>query len=199
MSGLLSRYDGHLRNLNYACQDNPDASGGEAGDRVSLSIWNTDIGIHIHFQKASGIVTFEELNSVCLWTCQRDVISPVQMRRRPTALSSVSTGDWDIPSSCEMEDEPKFKPLQGNSAFFCIRATRGPFHLIQKTEGPSHIHIDAVKLHLSDCGKLAHLFSQRQGIICHLETVWSAWSFPRVAVLKLLFIYIWDGCLRESL
>ena len=56
--GLLSSYDGHLRNLNYAWQDNTDASGGEAGDRGSLSSWNSDIGILIHFQKESGIVTF---------------------------------------------------------------------------------------------------------------------------------------------
>ena len=58
MSGLLSSYDGHLRNLNYAWQDNTDASGGEAGERGSLSSWNSDIGIPIHFQKESGIVTF---------------------------------------------------------------------------------------------------------------------------------------------
>ena len=32
MSGLLSSYDGHLRNLNYTWQDNTNASGGEAGD-----------------------------------------------------------------------------------------------------------------------------------------------------------------------
>ena len=51
MSGFLSSYDGHLRNVNYAWQDNTDASGGEAGDRGSLSSWNTDIGIPIHFQK----------------------------------------------------------------------------------------------------------------------------------------------------
>ena len=31
-SGLLSSYDGQLRNLNYAWQYNTDASGGEAGD-----------------------------------------------------------------------------------------------------------------------------------------------------------------------
>ena len=57
-SGLLSSYDGHLRNLNSAWQDNTDASGGEAGDQGSLSSWNSDIGIPIHFQKESGIVTF---------------------------------------------------------------------------------------------------------------------------------------------
>ena len=57
-SRFLSSYDGHLRNLNYAWQDNSDASGGEAGDRGSHSIWNSDIVIPIHFQKESGIVTF---------------------------------------------------------------------------------------------------------------------------------------------
>ena len=38
-----------------------DASVGEAGDQGSLSSWNSDIGIPIHFQKESGIVTFWSL------------------------------------------------------------------------------------------------------------------------------------------
>ena len=50
-SGLLSSSDGHLRNLNYTWQDNTDASGCEVGDRGSLSCWNSDIGIPIHFQE----------------------------------------------------------------------------------------------------------------------------------------------------
>ena len=50
-SGLLSSYDVHLKNINYAKQDNMDASGGEAGDQGSLSSWNSDIGIPIHFQE----------------------------------------------------------------------------------------------------------------------------------------------------
>ena len=117
-SGLQSSYDGHLRNLYYAWQDNTDASGSEAGDRVSLSSWNSDIGILSIFQKSQASSPFEALNSVCLSRCQRDVIPPVQTRRRPTAFSRVSTGDSDIPSSCEMKDEPEFKPLQLNPAFF---------------------------------------------------------------------------------
>ena len=56
--GLLSSYDGLLTNLIYVWQDNTDASGREAGDRDSLSSWNSDIGIPIHFKKESGIVTF---------------------------------------------------------------------------------------------------------------------------------------------
>ena len=55
------------------------------------------------------------------------------------AFSRVSTGDSDMPSSCEMKDEPIFKPLHVNGAFFSVRASRGPFHLRQKTQGPSHI------------------------------------------------------------
>ena len=54
----MSSYDGYLRNLNYAWQDNTDASGGEGGDRGSLHSWKSDIWIPIHFQKESGIITF---------------------------------------------------------------------------------------------------------------------------------------------
>ena len=57
-SVLLSSYYGNLRNLNYAWQDNTDAFGGEAGIQGSLSSWQSDIQIPIHFPKESGIVTF---------------------------------------------------------------------------------------------------------------------------------------------
>ena len=70
------------------------------------------------FKKSQASSPFEALNSVCLSRCLRDVIPPVQMRRRPTAFSRVSTGNSDIPSSCEMKDVPEFKPLQGNPVFF---------------------------------------------------------------------------------
>ena len=58
MSGLLSSYDAHVRNLNWDWQDNMDASGGEAGGRGLLSSWHSDIGIPINFQEESGILTF---------------------------------------------------------------------------------------------------------------------------------------------
>ena len=70
------------------------------------------------FKKSKASSPFEALNSVCLSRCQSDVIPPVQMRPSPTAFSRVSTGDSDIPSSCDMKHEPKVKPLQGNPAFF---------------------------------------------------------------------------------
>ena len=48
-------------------------------------------------------------------------------------------------------------------------------------------------------GKLAQIFKERQGISSHLGSIWGAWTFPRVAVLILIFISTWDGCLRASL
>ena len=57
-SGVLSRYEGHLRNLHKAWQGNTDAAQGEAGDLVSLSSWHSDIGFPINFQQESGIITF---------------------------------------------------------------------------------------------------------------------------------------------
>ena len=70
------------------------------------------------FNKSQASSPFEVLNSVCLSRYQSDVIPPIHMRRRTMAFSRVSTGDSDIPSSCEMKHEPEFKPLQGRPAFF---------------------------------------------------------------------------------
>ena len=68
--------------------------------------------------KSHASPPYEALNSLCLSRVQRNVRSPIQMRWTPTAFSRVSTGDSDMPSSCEMKDEPEFKPLQGNQDFF---------------------------------------------------------------------------------
>ena len=76
------------------------------------------LGFLSFLKKSQASSPFEALNCECLSRCQRDVIPPVQMRRRLTAFSRVSKGDSDIPSSCDMKHEPKFKPLQGNPAFF---------------------------------------------------------------------------------
>ena len=93
------------------------------------------------FNKSQASSPFGALISTCLSVCQRDVSPPVQIRRGPSAFSRVSRGDSELPSSCEMKDEPAFKPLQGNLAFFRVRVSRCPFHLRQQTQGPSHIPI----------------------------------------------------------
>ena len=65
-SGLLSSYDGHLVNFNYAWKENTDASGGEPGGQASLISWHSYIGIPINYQGESIIVPFEALNSAHL-------------------------------------------------------------------------------------------------------------------------------------
>ena len=70
------------------------------------------------FKKGKASSPFEALNSVCLSRCQSDNLPADQMMRRPTAISRVSTGYSDFPSSCDMKHEHIFKPLQGSPAFF---------------------------------------------------------------------------------
>ena len=70
------------------------------------------------FMKRQASSPFEALNSAHLSKSQMDVRPSVQKRFRTMAFSRVSTGDSDIPSSCEMKDEPAFKALLGKPAFF---------------------------------------------------------------------------------
>ena len=61
--------------------------------------------------KSQASSPFEAMNSAHLSKCQKAVRPSVQKRWRTMAFSRVSTGDSDIPSSCEMKDEPAFKAL----------------------------------------------------------------------------------------
>ena len=54
------------------------------------------------FKKSQASSPYEALNSIYLSRGQRDVKTPVQMRRIPMAFSSMSIGDSAMPSSCEM-------------------------------------------------------------------------------------------------
>ena len=70
------------------------------------------------FTKSQASSPFEALNSTYLSKSQMDVRPSVQKMLRTLAFSRVSTGDSDIPSSCEMKDELAYKELQGKPAFF---------------------------------------------------------------------------------
>ena len=147
------------------------------------------------FMKSQASSPFEALNLVRLLRCQMDVRRPVQKSRRPRAFSNVYTGDSGIPSSCEMKDEPAFKPVHGNLAFFWVRASRGPFHLRQKTQSPSHIPIGEGRLHLRCLWKVGLPLQSKTGNDSYPETIWVAEKFPQVAVLKLMILNTLDGCL----
>ena len=117
-SGLLCSYDRHLGKLNYAWQENTDASGGEPVGQAALISCTVALVFLSIFTKSQASSPFEALNSAHLSKSQMDVRASVQKRLRTMAFSRVSTGDSDIPSSCEMKGEPAFKALQGKPAFF---------------------------------------------------------------------------------
>ena len=70
------------------------------------------------FMKNQASSPFEALNSAHLSKSQMDVRPSVQKRLRTIAFSRSSSEDSDIPSYCEMKDEPAFKAPQGKPAFF---------------------------------------------------------------------------------
>ena len=51
----------HLGKLNYAWQENIDASGGEPRGQASLISWHSYIGIPINFHEELGIVPFSSI------------------------------------------------------------------------------------------------------------------------------------------
>ena len=111
------------------------------GDQESLSSFHRDIGIPINFQEESTLIIFWSLELHEPLEVSKDVRPPVLMKRGTRVSSRISTQNSDIPSSCQMKDEPAFKPLQGNPTLFLVRECRYPLHLRQKTQGPFHIPI----------------------------------------------------------
>ena len=90
-------------------------------------------------KKSQESSLYEALISMCLSRVQMDVRPPVQMRQIPTAFSRVSAGDADMPSSCEMKDEPEFKPLQ--ESLLLSQGLSGSIPLeTENTEFHSHLY-----------------------------------------------------------
>ena len=75
-----------------------------------------------------------------------DVRPPVVIMHVPMAFSRDSTEDSDLPISCDIKDEPVFNSLQGNPAFFRVRASSLVFHLRQQTPDATHISIGETRL-----------------------------------------------------
>ena len=108
MSGIYSRFGRPIRKLlEVRC----DTQG-------PVLVATMILGFLSIFKKNEASSRFEALNSPCLSRCQNDVRPPLQMRRGPSAFSRVSKGDSHVPLSCEIKDEPAFKPWHGKWAFF---------------------------------------------------------------------------------
>ena len=98
-----------------------------------------------------------------------------------------------------MKDEPAFKALQGEPAFFLVRATRGPLYLRQKTQSCSHIPIPEGRLLLRCLWKAGLPLQSKTGNPSHPQMIWGARKVPQAALMKLMILYTSDGFLRESL
>ena len=63
------------------------------------------LGFLTIFKNCQALSKLEAVNSTWLSCCQRHVTSIIEMKWRPRAFFRVSTGDSDILSSCDMNDE----------------------------------------------------------------------------------------------
>ena len=111
------------------------------------------------------------------------------------AFSRVSKEDSHLPISCEIKEEPSFKSLQGNPAFFRVRGSRCPFHLRQRTQGATHIPIAERNLLLGCMWKVGIPLVSKPDNQLSFREVLGYTEFPRVSVLNLMFLQTWDGVL----
>ena len=70
-SGHLSRYEGHIRNVNYAFQDNTTLLEVKWEFRFLFLFCTVILGFLSIFMKSQASSPFEALNSACLSNCQR--------------------------------------------------------------------------------------------------------------------------------
>ena len=155
--------------------------------KVHFLVGTMILGFLPIFKKSKASSPFEALNSVCLSSCQSDMIPPVQMRRKPMVSlgspqgiqTSLHLVTWNTSlnlSHCR-DIWPSFE--SGLSQYISLETeSRDPLSYMLLRENSTW----------AACGKLAQLFSQRQGISSHLETICCAWNFLHAAVLKWVFI-----------
>ena len=157
-------------------------------DQASFSSWQSDIGIPINFQEESGFLTF--------WSFEIPV--PLEVSRDVRNVSrwgvhlGLSLGDpkgihtsrhllqWktSLHSSHCREIWPSFE-----SGHLGIYSTWGSKLRVLLT-----LLLLRKDFSWGSCGKVAYLFNRILGIPSLLYMIWHSWSFPRVPVLKLVFL-----------
>ena len=169
------------------------------GVQVSFSSWHSDIGIPINFPEVSCIMTF----------CSIALRVPLKVSMD---VRTLSRWGWQLGLSL---DSPKgihtslylLRSKTSLHSSHCreIRPSLESGHLrIHSTWGSKlRDHLTYLLLREGYSWgawlKLAYIFNRILGIRSLLEIIWWPWSFPRVPVLKLVFLSIWDGYIRESL
>ena len=104
-SGHLSRYEGQLRNVNKVWQDIRTLLEVKWEFRSLFLFATVILGFLTILKNCQASSTFEAVNSTWLSCCQRPLRPLFEMKWRPRAFCRVVTGDSDILSSCDMNDE----------------------------------------------------------------------------------------------
>ena len=140
------------------------------------------------FKNCQASSTFEAFSSTWLSNCQRDVTPLFEKRWRHRAFCSVSTGDSDILSSCDMNDEHALSLCR--EIWSSFESGHLGVHLAWSVQHRVPLTYIFLRENSSwgACGKMAYLFSRRQGISSHLQRIWGAQTFHLVALLKLMFL-----------
>ena len=158
------------------------------GVQISFSIWHSDIGIPINFHEESGIITFWSIE-LCL---------PLEVSMYVRTLSRWD-GQLDLPL-----DSPQGIHTSLYLVWWKTRLHLSHVREIRPSLESGHLRIHStwgskLRDHLTylllregyswgACGKLAYFFNRILGIRSLLEMIWRPWSFPRVPVLKLVFL-----------
>ena len=159
------------------------------GVQVSFSSWHSDIGISINFHEVSGIITFWSIELRVTLKVSTDVrtlsrwgrqlgLSLDSPQRIHTSLYLVRWKTRLHSSHCR-EMRPSLE-----SGHLSIHSTWG-------SKFRDSLTYLLVRKGYSWCAclKLAYFFNRILGIRSLLEMIWCPWSFPRVPVLKLVFLY----------
>ena len=155
----------------------------------SLFLFDTVIlGFLSILKNCQASSTFEAVKSSWLSRCQNHVRPLFDMKWRPRAFCRVSTGNSDILSSCDMNDEHAWSLCREIWTSFQSRHLGVHFTWRIKHRVPLTYIFLRENSSWGACRKMAYLFSRRQGISSHLQTIWCAWIFHPVALLKLMIL-----------
>ena len=146
------------------------------------------LGLLSIFKKSQASSAFEALNSTIFSRCQvmwgplsrwrRELGFPLGFPHRIQKSLHLVRWKTSLHSSHFREIRPYF--YSGNLGIHSTwgRKFRVPLTYLLLREGSSW----------GACLKLAYLFNRILGISSLLEMIWGPWSFPRVPVLKLVFL-----------
>ena len=162
---------------------------------VILDLWGCSWGLSGFPSNKSRLLTCLIGNLELLCMQGSGIDRRLSQRGKSHGFSQVAVGNWGIFSSYGGDGHSKLTFFQGSwIGHFSVHFTWSKKHSVPLT----YIFLRENSSWVA-CGKLAYLFSRRQGISSHLHTIWFVWNFPPLALLKLMFHYTWDGCVRESL